>query len=78
MRTAITIFLFAIIALVNNENVAKGNNPCQKIPVIAKDSTTYEIEGVLLSKAKTTIKLKMNPTEMMPQPDQTAVLSTYF
>jgi hypothetical protein len=59
-------------------SVLKSNIYSNRNSLAIKDSTTYEIEGVIMSKNKSLVKLKMNPTDIMPQKDQTGLLSKYF
>ncbi len=76
-KIILSLLIVGITCLFISKPLRSINNS-NKCNVATNDSTTYEIEGVIVSKSKALVKLKVNPTEFMPQKDQTGLLSKYF
>jgi len=55
------------------------SNDCKKESIRnINDSITHAVNGIIVSKNKAIIRLKMDKTDSLPQKDQSGVLSKYF
>jgi hypothetical protein len=74
------IFSLIIIGLVCVfiSKPVKSNDSYKECIGNIKDSVTYEATGVIVSKNKAIVKLKMDRADSLPQIDQVGILSKYF